>query len=69
LSKEQVAELVRPHSDTLELVTSWLAHHGVRSSSISTTHGSAWLMVSKVLVSQANKMLGASYQLYRHAKV
>ncbi|KAH9168991.1 subtilisin-like protein [Lactarius sanguifluus] len=36
LSKEQVAELVRPHPDTLEL---------------------------------ANEMLGASYQLYRHAKV
>ncbi|KAH9174030.1 subtilisin-like protein [Lactarius sanguifluus] len=69
LSKEQVAELVRPHPDTLELVTSWLAHHGVRPSSISTTLGGAWLMVSNLLVSQANEMLGASYQLYRHAKV
>ncbi|KAH9020165.1 subtilisin-like protein [Lactarius pseudohatsudake] len=69
LSKEQVAELVRPHPDTLELVTSWLAHHGVRPSSISTTHGGAWLTVSNVLVSQANEMLGASYQLYRHSKV
>ncbi|KAH9027906.1 subtilisin-like protein [Lactarius hengduanensis] len=66
---EQVAELVRPHPDTLELVTSWLAHHGVRTSSISTTHGGAWLTVSNVLVSLANQMLGASYQLYRHAKV
>ncbi|KAH9058176.1 subtilisin-like protein [Lactarius vividus] len=69
LSKEQVAELVRPHPDTLELVTSWLAHHGVQPSSISTTHGGAWLMITNVLVSQANQMLGASYQLYRHAKV
>ncbi|KAH9020550.1 subtilisin-like protein [Lactarius deliciosus] len=69
LFKEQVAELVRPHPNTLELVTSWLAHHGVQPSSISTTHGGAWLTVSKVLVSQANEMLGASYQLYRHAKV
>ncbi|KAH9011132.1 peptidase S8/S53 domain-containing protein [Lactarius hengduanensis] len=69
LSKGQVAELVRPHPDTLELVTSWLAHHGVRPTSISTTHGGAWLTVSNVLVSRANQMLGASYQLYRHAKV
>ncbi|KAH9170796.1 subtilisin-like protein [Lactarius sanguifluus] len=69
LSKEQVAELVRPHPNTLELVTTWLAHHGVRPSSISTTHGGAWLTASNVLVSQANEMLGASYQLYRHAKV
>jgi len=67
LSKEQVAELVRPHPDTLELVSSWLVHHGVRSSSISTTHGGAWLTVTDVLVSQANQLLGASYQLYRHA--
>ncbi|KAH9011324.1 subtilisin-like protein [Lactarius hengduanensis] len=64
-----VAELVRPHPDTLNLVTSWFAHHGVRPSSISTTHGGAWLTVRNVLVSQANEMLGASYQLYRHAKV
>ncbi|KAH8981879.1 subtilisin-like protein [Lactarius akahatsu] len=69
LSKEQVAELVRPHPDTLELVTSWLAYHGVRPSSISTTHGGAWLTVSNVLVSRANEMLGASYQLYRHSTV
>ncbi|KAH9053379.1 peptidase S8/S53 domain-containing protein [Lactarius vividus] len=65
----QVADLVRPHPDTLELVTSWLTHHGVRPSSISTTHGSAWLTVSNVLVSRANEMLGASYQLYRHSRV
>ncbi|KAH9025407.1 subtilisin-like protein [Lactarius pseudohatsudake] len=69
LSKEQVAELVRPHPDTLELVTSWLVHHGVRPSSISMTHGGAWLTVSNVLVSQANEMLGASYQLYRYSEV
>ncbi|KAH9015223.1 subtilisin-like protein [Lactarius pseudohatsudake] len=69
LSKEQVAELVTPHPETLELVTSWLAHHGVRPSSISTTHGGAWLTVSNVLVSQADQILGASYQLYRHSKV
>jgi len=68
LSKEQVAELVRPYPDTLELVSSWLVHHGVRSSSISTTHGGAWLTVTDVLVSQANQLLGASYQLYRHAE-
>ncbi|KAH8995538.1 subtilisin-like protein [Lactarius hatsudake] len=69
LSKEQVAELVKPHPDTLELVTSWFAHHGVRPSSISTTHGGAWLTVSNVLVSQADQILGASYQLYRHSEV
>ncbi len=68
LSKEQVAELVRPYPDTLGLVSSWLVHHGVRPSSISTTHGGAWLTVTDVLVSQANQLLGASYQLYWQAK-
>jgi tripeptidyl-peptidase-1 len=67
LSKEEVAKLVAPHPDTLELVHSLLSHHGVPSSSISTTHGGDWLTLTGVPVSQANQLLGASYQLYRHA--
>src|SRR6266702_2829133 len=67
LSKEDVAKLVAPHPDTLELVQSWLEHHGVPSSSISVTHGGGWLTLTGVPVSQANELLGASYQLYRHA--
>ncbi|KAH9043426.1 subtilisin-like protein [Lactarius hengduanensis] len=65
LSKEQVAQLVAPHTETLELVTSWLEYHGVPSSTVSMTHGGSWLTLTGVPVSQANEMLGASYQLYR----
>ena len=65
---EQVTELVRPHSETLKLVRAWLVHHGIRSSSVSTTDGGAWLKVTDVLVSQASRLLGASYQLYRNTK-
>ena len=68
LSKEQVSELVAPHPDTLELVISWLEYNGVPPSSISTTHGGEWLTVIEVPVSQADNILGASYQLYCHAK-
>ncbi|KAI9460738.1 subtilisin-like protein [Russula earlei] len=68
LSKEQVAELVAPHPDTLELVGSWLAHHRVPSSSLSITHGGGWLTLSRVPVVQANALLGASYQFYRHTE-
>ncbi len=68
LSKEQVAELVAPHPDTLELVNSWLEHHGVPSSSISTTHGGSWLTLTGIPVSQANDLLGASYRVYEHAE-
>ena len=66
LSQEQVADLVAPHPDTLGLVKSWLQHYGVPSSSLSVTHHGNWLKVTSLNVSQANELLGASYQLYRH---
>lgn len=60
-----LAELVALQSDTLQLVNSWLAHHKIPLSSISITHG-GWLKPSRVPLAQANALLGASYQLYRH---
>ncbi|KAH9062381.1 subtilisin-like protein [Lactarius vividus] len=68
LTKEQVAELVAPRSETLELVNSWLKHNGISSSSISMTHGGNTLKLKDVSVTQANTLLGASYQLYRHVE-
>ncbi|KAI9436599.1 subtilisin-like protein [Lactarius indigo] len=68
LSKEQLADLVEPHPNTLTLVNSWLKHHGVHPSSVSRSHGGGWLTVTNVPVSQANDLLSASYQLYRHAE-
>ena len=47
-------------------MTSWLDHNGVPPSSISRTHGGGWLTVTDVPVSQANELMGASYQLYYH---
>ncbi|KAH9173793.1 hypothetical protein EDB89DRAFT_2155382 [Lactarius sanguifluus] len=46
LSKEQVADIVAPHPDTVQLVHSWLGHHRVLSSSISVTHGGSFLTVT-----------------------
>ena len=66
LSKEEVAQLVGPHQDTLELVHSWIGNNHIPSSSISTTRGGSLLTLSGVPVSQANELLGASYQLYRY---
>ncbi|KAF8257664.1 subtilisin-like protein [Lactarius quietus] len=65
LTKEQVAQLVAPHPDTLQLINSWLEHHHINPSSISVTHGGSWLTVTRVPVSRANEMLGASYQLFK----
>ncbi|KAH9013336.1 subtilisin-like protein [Lactarius hengduanensis] len=67
LSKEQVAKLVAPHPYTLNLVEAWLGHHGVPPSNVSTSHGGNWLTVTEMPVSRANRLLGASYQLYRYA--
>ncbi|KAH9160723.1 subtilisin-like protein [Lactarius sanguifluus] len=68
LSKEQVADIVAPHPDTVQFVHSWLEHHRVTSSSVSVTHGGSFLTVAAVSVSQANDLLGASYRLYTHTK-
>ncbi|KAH8994289.1 Pro-kumamolisin, activation domain-containing protein, partial [Lactarius akahatsu] len=67
LSKEQVADLVAPHVDTLEFINSWLEHLGIPPSSVSRTLGS-WLTLTGVPVSQANDILGASYQLYNYVE-
>ena len=66
LSKEQVYELVRPSPHTVYLVSAWLAHNGIPSSSISRTHGGTWFTVSDLRVTLASQLLGASYQLYRN---
>ncbi|KAH9160207.1 subtilisin-like protein [Lactarius sanguifluus] len=68
LSREQLADIVAPHPDTLTLVNSWLKYHGVHPSSVSRSHGGGWLTVADVSISQANSILSASYQLYRYAK-
>ena len=68
LSKEQVAEIVAPHPDTLELVGSWLAHHEIPSSAVSITHGGNWLTIYNVPLAKANTLLGAEYQVYHHVE-
>lgn len=68
LSKEQVAELVAPHPDTLQLVGSWLAHHNIPSSAVSITHGGNWLTIYNVALNKANALLGAEYQFFHHAE-
>jgi len=68
LSKEQVAELVAPHLDTLELVVFWHAHHEVPSSAVSITHGGSWLTIYKLSLTQANAILDASYQFFCHTE-
>ncbi|KAH9170131.1 subtilisin-like protein [Lactarius sanguifluus] len=64
----QLAELIAPHPETLELVNSWLAYQGIPSSSISITHGGDTLTLKDVPITQANALLNTTYQLYRHVE-
>ena len=57
-----------PHPDTRQLINAWLKYHGIRPSSISTTHGGGWLTVTDVLVSKADQLLDASYRVYRNSE-
>ena len=68
LSRVQVAELVAPHPHTLNLVHSWLIHHGIPLSSSSMTHGGNTVTLTGVSITQADELLSASYQVYRHVK-
>ncbi|KAH9012922.1 subtilisin-like protein [Lactarius hengduanensis] len=69
LSREEVAELVVPPSDVLELTNAWLDHHGVHPSTVSKKHGGSWLTLTGIPVARANKLLSASYQLSPHAQL
>ena len=66
LSKQQLADLVAPHPDTLNLVYSWLEYHHIPSSSVLVTHGGSSLTITGVPVSKANNLLGASYKTFAH---
>ncbi|KAH9062365.1 subtilisin-like protein [Lactarius vividus] len=68
LTNEQLAELIAPHPESFELVNSWLAYQGIPSSSISMTHGGDTLTLKDVPITQANALLNATYQLYRHVE-
>ncbi|KAF8267660.1 peptidase S8/S53 domain-containing protein [Lactarius quietus] len=55
LTKEQVAQLVAPHSDTLQLINSWLEHHHISPLVVSMTHGGSWLTVTAFRPSGKNE--------------
>lgn len=65
LSKEEVEALVAPHPDSVDLVESWLLHHGVSPSSIERSPAGDWLKLT-VSVSQAERMLDAKYRVFRN---
>nr|VWO97513.1 Oligopeptide transporter OPT-like protein [Ganoderma boninense] len=65
LSKEEVAALVAPHPDSVDLVESWLAAHNLDLASPERSHAGDWITI-RVSVAEAEKMLGARYSIFQH---
>jgi tripeptidyl-peptidase-1 len=68
LSKEEVEELVRPRPESTEAVEAWLEAHGLSSSDITGRTGGNDGITVRVSVSQAERMLGTKYYVFRHAQ-
>ncbi|OCH96339.1 subtilisin-like protein [Obba rivulosa] len=66
LSKEEVDALVAPHSDSVDLVESWIAAHDIDTSACHHSDGGDWLSI-EVSVAEAERILGTQYNVYRHA--
>lgn len=65
LSDAEVAELVKPTTETSRLVDSWLTEHGIRSHNIKYSPAGDWLTLS-VPVHTANRLLDCHYSVYEH---
>lgn len=65
LSKEDVEALVAPHSDSSDLVDSWLFEHGIPLSSVERSNGGSWLSIP-ITVEQASRMMNTTYNIYQH---
>jgi tripeptidyl-peptidase I len=66
LSKEEVEALVSPHPTSLSLVESWLADHGIDTSTAKHFGASSWLTIV-IPVSQAERMLNTTYHTFFNA--
>ncbi|TBU30571.1 subtilisin-like protein [Dichomitus squalens] len=67
LSKEEVAALIAPHPDSVDLVESWLHAYGLSAANSERSPSGDWITI-RVSVAQAEKMLGTKYNVFRHSK-
>ncbi|KAJ3970810.1 peptidase S8/S53 domain-containing protein [Lentinula raphanica] len=65
LSKEEVEAIVAPHPESLELVTEWLASHGIGEQDITRSSAQDWMTIT-VPVRVAEKMLDTTYHVWKH---
>lgn len=65
LSKEEVEAFVAPHQESIDAVNQWLFSHGLQESDLVKSPAKDWVTV-KVSVSLAEKMLSATYYVWKH---
>jgi tripeptidyl-peptidase-1 len=61
-----VHALVAPHPDTTDAVNAWLSHHGIAKDASQYSDAGDWVTLN-LSVEQAERMLGAKYEVYAHA--
>ncbi|KAJ3761594.1 tripeptidyl peptidase A [Lentinula raphanica] len=65
LSKAEVEAIVAPHPESLELVTDWLASHGLGEEDITRSPAKDWMTIT-VPVREAEKILDTTYHVWKH---
>ncbi|KAG2119251.1 peptidase S8/S53 domain-containing protein [Suillus cothurnatus] len=66
LSKQDTEALMAPHSETLDLVSEWLALHGMTEEDVIRSSARDWVTI-RVPVGLAEEMLDTTYYVYKHA--
>ncbi|KAG2128979.1 peptidase S8/S53 domain-containing protein [Suillus clintonianus] len=67
LSKQETEALMAPHPETLDIVSNWLASHGLAEEDIIRSSANDWVTI-RVPVGLAEEMLTTDYHVYKHAQ-
>ncbi|KAG1778851.1 peptidase S8/S53 domain-containing protein [Suillus placidus] len=67
LSKQETEALMAPHSETLDVVSEWLALHGLTEEDVIRSSARDWVTI-RVPVGLAEEMLDTTYHVYKHAE-
>ncbi|KAG2138054.1 peptidase S8/S53 domain-containing protein [Suillus bovinus] len=67
LSKQETQALMAPHPETLDVVSEWLALHGLAEEELVRSSALDWVTI-RVPVGLAEEMLDTTYHVYKHAE-
>ncbi|KAG0702391.1 peptidase S8/S53 domain-containing protein [Suillus ampliporus] len=67
LSKQETEALMTPHPETLDVVSEWLASHGLVEEDLIRSSAKDWVTI-RVPVGLAEEMLDTTYHVYKHAE-